>query len=292
MSSYMANIKKLLVFLTCFLSGLGVLFSIASITTERWVYANNMIYYQIPDTMQKVKYGLFHGTLTTTVGTVMASVPLTMTCLAKENVCAYLCAESDEARYTLLKDIYHNKKEIEQPICPSISLSSQDQERRTRVSSTFQTNTTDTSNKKYINCGIWVTTILFLVVSMLFGLISSGLSFYNTNINPIQVYLSIYGLFLYNAIALFSLIIAMMVWGVFYNLSIYHDVAIFDTLTGAMESDKTAYLGYSYWLNIAPLILYMMSIAVLFLRQYLISKDPGHKIVQRQDDGDPVIYLY
>lgn len=41
-----------------------------------------------------------------------------------------------------------------------------------------------------------------------------------------------------------------------------------------------------------PTFGYFGSICVLYMRQYLISKDPGHKIVQRDEAADPVIYLY
>jgi len=223
-------------------------------------------------------------------GNLQLTNPITMTCLAKENVCAYLCAKSTEARYTLLKDLYNNRTGLNQIDCPTISLNTR--YNRVRPVAFAPRLGNSSSGKKFINCGVWVCTILFLTLSILFGVLSSCLSMYNTVSNPIQVYFSLYGVYLYNAIALFCVIMAMLFWGVLYNKSIYHDVAIFYTLYGQMTSDKVAQLGYSYWLNLAPMVLYISSICVLYMRQYLISKDPGRKIVERDDDGDPRIYLY
>ncbi|KAJ8967231.1 hypothetical protein NQ317_007593 [Molorchus minor] len=40
-------------------------------------------------------------------------------------------------------------------------------------------------------------------------------------------------------------------------------------------------------LNIVSIVGYIASISLLYIRQYLLSKDPSHKMVQREDHADP-----
>ncbi|XP_072378302.1 uncharacterized protein [Diabrotica undecimpunctata] len=288
----MARIKRGFVFGASVVSGIGVLFTIISVATEQWVYSDQaqLIVKNASDSYySKIKYGLFQGTLRT--GVTSVTVQISMTCLAKDNICAMLCAKNSEGRVQILQDLYDNNGDHPQNDneCPSVSSS-------TKLHNDFSvlrsTQASSSKDRKFINFGVWISTIFFLSVSILFGLLAAGLSLYNTVSNPIQIYLSIYGLFVYNGIALGTVIIAVAVWGIFFQISIFHDIGIYYTLTGAMNSDKTAVLGYSYWINIIPIVLYIISITLLAVREYMVSHDPKQKIVQREEAGDPVIYLY
>lgn len=103
------------------------------------------------------------------------------------------------------------------------------------------------ANRKFIDYGIWVCTIIFLSLALVFGSVSCGLAIYNTVSNPIEIYLSIYSLYVYNAIAMCSSVMALTLWGVGHLFTTYHDVAVFYTLVGIMNSDGKASLGYSFW---------------------------------------------
>lgn len=286
----MATVKKLFVFATTFLSGIAVLLTIVCLATEQWIYTDKLKIVSDSDFdgyYNHVKYGLFQGTYAQVVPT-QGSYQITITCLAKENVCAFLCGNSTEMRYSILRDLYDGKPvTMNIADCPTIATYRQNYNIPIQLRSS-----SDSADKTYINCGVWVSTILFLVISITFGFISASLSLYNTVSNPVQVYLSIYGLFVYTAIASCSSLIAVILWGIHYHKTILHNVAFFYTLTGEMSSDRMAYLGYSYWLNLIPIVLYICSICVLYLREYLISRDPKQKIVHREEHGDPIIYLY
>ncbi|XP_028155681.1 clarin-3 [Diabrotica virgifera virgifera] len=288
----MARIKRGFVFGASVVSGIGVLFTIISLATEQWVYSDQAQLAVNASTdryFSKIKYGLFQGTLRT--GVTYNTVQISMTCIAKNNICAMLCAKNSTERFNILEDLYDNKGiHIQNDNeCPMVASS-------TKLHNEFavlrSTQASANKDRKFINFGVWISTIFFLSVSILFGLLAAGLSLYNTVSNPIQIYLSIYGIFIYNGIALGTVIIAVTVWGIFFQISIFHDIAIYYTLAGNMESDKTAVLGYSYWLNIVPIVLYIVSITLLAVREYMVSHDPKQKIVQREEAGDPVIYLY
>lgn len=60
----MANLKKLYVFATSFISGVGVLFTIVSLATEEWVVTDSAKYVDttVSTSPHVIKYGLFQGT--------------------------------------------------------------------------------------------------------------------------------------------------------------------------------------------------------------------------------------
>ncbi|CAH1155881.1 unnamed protein product [Phaedon cochleariae] len=284
----MATTKRIYVFATCILSGIAALFTIISLATEQWVVSDSIQLVEgTNDQMSqrnRVRYGLFQGTYFQTTPSTF-TFQLSMTCSLKENICAVLCTGDSE----ILSALYQGQNGSQSdPMlkCPVIHRVSTYRNRPITYSKESM------ASRTFINCGVWVSTIIFLVLSLAFGVLSSALALFNTVNNPVQVFLSIQGLYIYNAMALCGSVIALASWGIMHPFITYHNVAIYYTITGQMSSDKVAYLGYSYWINIIPIVFYCGSITVLYIRQYLLSKDPGHKIVEREDNADPVIYLY
>ncbi|KAG5864077.1 hypothetical protein JTB14_005899 [Gonioctena quinquepunctata] len=285
----MTTSKRLLVFVSCGLSGIAALFSIISLATEEWVVTDSAMWVaQLDDSPNTIKYGLFEGTFRQKLPTDL-TLQITMTCRVGDNVCAVLCAGNSAGRYNLLKQLYNNDVNATQDDsnCPAVR-------RVFRYKNREPSARTDQSSekKKFINCGVWVSTILFLVVSLVFGLLASALSMYNIVSSPVQVYLSLLGIYVYNGIAMGCSILAMVLWGVMFIITTYHDIAIYHTLVGRMTSDKRASLGYSYWINIISVVFYCGSLVVFYIRQFLLSKDPKHKIVEIESTAEPGIYLY
>ncbi|KAJ8945139.1 hypothetical protein NQ318_001604 [Aromia moschata] len=287
----MATVHRLLVFSTCFMSGIAALFGVVSLATEEWITTTSAMWVTLPITLPNTaKYGLFQGYYSQQ-GPLVLTIQITMTCLMKENVCALLCGKDTDARYTLLKELYNNNNTADQDNgnCPTVQRSTSYQYNRESI---WTYASEDSDDKQFINAGVWISTILFLVLSIALGMLSSALALWNTVSNPIEIYFSIFGLYIYNAAGLFCSTLVMLLWGIMHVLITFHNVGIFYTLTGQMTSDKRAYLGYSYWLNLIPIGCYIYSIAILYVRQYKLSKDPKHQIVQREDRADPGIYLY
>ncbi|XP_023029139.2 uncharacterized protein [Leptinotarsa decemlineata] len=285
----MVTLKRVYVFATCIISGIAGLFTIISLATEEWIVTDSAIWIGDPDVPNKIKYGLFEGTFTKRLPTTI-TLQISMTCLMKENVCAVLCAGSSDARYELLRRINDGTETSpdDDINCPAVSLVNSVPR---RFSTRLHNNSTDT--KKFINCGVWVSTIFFLVLSLFFGLISSAMSMYNVVTNPVQVFLSITGLYIYNGIAMGCCLMAMVLWGIMHIIITYHNIAIRPTLLGMMTSDKRASLGYSYWINIISVAFYFGSICILYTRQMILSKDPGYKIEKQVENASPDgLYLY
>lgn len=286
----MATIKREFIFIGCISSALGVLFTLVALVTEQWVVTNNALWLKTGlDKPNTVQYGLFQGFYSQQEPSTI-TVQLTMTCLLDKNVCALLCGKDDDERYNLLRQLYNNDASANQnnDNCPVIQRSLYYRP-NTAVS---RADEDENDDKKFINAGVWVSTIFFLSASIAFGLTSSALSIWNIVANPVQVIFSIFGLYISNAIALACTVIAMCLWGAMHIQITFHDVGIFFTLSGQMTSDKTAGLGYSFWILFIPILCYCGSIVLLYVRQFLLSRDPGHKRVQREDIADPGIYLY
>ncbi|XP_018575913.1 uncharacterized protein LOC108914564 [Anoplophora glabripennis] len=287
----MATVKREFIFIVCILSAIGALLTLVSLVTEQWVVTDNALWLSQGLTKPNtIKYGLFQGFYTQEEPSPL-TVQLTMTCLIGENVCALLCGKNDDERNELLRQLYNNDANAVQnnDNCPTIQRSLSPWASTGGVS---RADTEESDDKKFINAGVWVSTIFFLSVSIAFGLASSALSIWNIVSNPVQVYFSIFGLYISNAIALTCTVIGMCLWGVMHIQITFHDVGIFYTLSGQMTSDKSAGLGYSYWILFVPIIFYCASIILLYVRHFLLSRDPGHKRVQREDVADPGIYLY
>lgn len=98
----------------------------------------------------------------------------------------------------------------------------------------------------FVHAGLWITTLIFLVVAMAEGVLSAILSVMNVSGNPINPWLNIWGLYIWNGIAACLYIISMIMWGIQFNLYIDYNIGIMDTLTGKYVNESVM-LSYSYW---------------------------------------------
>lgn len=58
-----------------------------------------------------------------------------------------------------------------------------------------------TDPNKYLNAGIWVTTIFFISVGLLMSFLSALMSLINTVTSPVEPMFNILGVFIWNSIA-------------------------------------------------------------------------------------------
>lgn len=99
----------------------------------------------------------------------------------------------------------------------------------------------------FINSGMYIAATVFFITSTVFGLIATLLCLWNTTTNPINTYLSIFGIHIYNGITSITITLGIILWGVIYADTLAKNVCIQTTITGAMTSDGYANLGYSFW---------------------------------------------
>lgn len=163
-----------------------------------------------------------------------------MTCSIPDNICAQLCGNTAEERKNQLKDLYNGNNISFNTYCRRIPR---------MYDITWNKNSARSAavNNEFINGGLWVCTIFFLVVAAVEGVCSSGLAVWNTVSNPVNVYFSTFGLYIYNGIAAISTLLVLILWGAEFGASLVYNIGILDTLTNNMSSDGRSLLGYSYW---------------------------------------------
>ncbi|KAI4460501.1 clarin [Holotrichia oblita] len=269
-----------LVFATFITSGLALVISIVAFGTDQWVRAGVNIRANVDN---RVNYGLFIGSYTRrTLGE--SEYQLTITCDFGENKCAMLCGIT-EVRNFYLQLLFAGGSGDGYAECSQRSS-------RTLTSTQPQTRADeDTMPDGFINSGVWLTTVLFLGISCMFGLVSTVLAIWNTVANPVETFLSITGLFIYNSIACGFSLTAMLLWGIHFAIVLTDSAGIYDTISLTGTSEGQASLGYSYWLVLVGLLGYIASVVILAVRQYLINKEPD-TIVNIEDKNDNTIILF
>ncbi|KAK5644555.1 hypothetical protein RI129_005855 [Pyrocoelia pectoralis] len=272
----MVKTKRAYVLATSFTSAAAALLSIVSLSTDQWVNANGrFIYESTSDELSEISYGLFTGTLIQRLGGSNVIPLYGCTCLISENVCGYLCNSGSDRQNDLKKLLDNQNLTYTCDMFPENKMRTKHEDKR-----------------QFINAGVYISTIAFLGLSAIFGLISATLSIWNTAGNPIEVVFSIYGIYIYNAIACVASVFAMALWGVLFGVTIMYNICIFYTIQGNMKTDNVT-LGYSYWLIIPTFLLYVASIIILYLRDYFIRQEPEiriHMAANEKDVGGLMIF--
>lgn len=94
-----------------------------------------------------------------------------------------------------------------------------------------------------------MSTIVFLSLSIFMGILSASLSFLNTIFDPKQPFIRVFGLYTYNALALFSILLSIVIWGAWYAKDmLLNEVPTYKTFLEEFTTKGFAKLGYSYWL--------------------------------------------
>lgn len=289
----MVKTKPAYILAASFTSAAAAVLSIISLSTENWVTAKGQ--FVIVADISEIRYGLFTGTLIQSLGGIQR-IPLYVTCLLSKNVCGYLC-DSGHDRQNDLEKLWDNEK-----VTFTCYMQLSKQARLSRSMATSKNANSSSiptaelladSKREFINAGLYISTVVFLGISAIFGLIAAALSVWNTAGNPIEVIVSIYGIYIFNAIACIALAVAIALWGALFGITILHNIGIFHTIQGDMKMYDTPMLGFSYWLNIPSCMLYGASIFILYLRDYFIRLEPEVKIhitAREKDVGDIMIF--
>lgn len=134
---------------------------------------------------------------------------------------------------------------------------------------------------EFIGLGFWLSTIIFLSIGIVFALVSAVFSIVNVAFNPIQQIFNVFGLYIWNGIAIGSCLLTMILYGSLYGGFLSSNIAITDTLQPGItySSDGLASLGFSFWILIVPILLHSINIGLIFYRQYLIVKDPPITVI-------------
>ncbi|KAF7282239.1 hypothetical protein GWI33_003037 [Rhynchophorus ferrugineus] len=288
----MATTNRFYILVVSVISGVAAIFHVLSLSTEYWV-SGRIFELHSDNPKSSINYGLFKGNYARDLST-YEIYEVQMTCSFKNNICILLCGDEDYKKETLNKLISNNLRGADVDFifpCYSTSSYSQDFLVSKKNIKSSNNNYNNVQSKYFINAAVWLCTVICLAIATFLGLTSSALSFYNIIGDGTQFYLSVGSLFFYNGLAFVFTLLYIIFWGTLYNLTIFHNVGLPDTLIGLMTSDRNAFLGYSYWISFIPLVLYGSNIGILYYRVYLNGKDSKYKTVYLEDPTNQNIYL-
>ncbi|GJQ87349.1 hypothetical protein Trydic_g17395 [Trypoxylus dichotomus] len=306
----MAKTRPELIFVTFISSGIALILSVVALGTDQWVQADvNMTMSAVNRITNRVNYGLFTGSYTRRVSTESEFQLITnelhnnimpspkhlcskVTCDFGENKCAMLCGNGD-IRSEYLQFLLSGSTSMDGYIrCSTRSLRTRSN-LHTVADTLLATSRADEDDPvRFINCGLWLSAIIFLCLSIIFGLAGTVLSVVNTVANPVETIFSTTGLFAYNCVACVCVVTVIVLFGVQFGLALTDNVAIFDTISDVANSDGQATIGYSFWLLLVPVIGYGTSTIVLAVRQYLINREPDPIVNLEDIKNDNTIILF
>ncbi|GAB0089069.1 uncharacterized protein DMENIID0001_035480 [Sergentomyia squamirostris] len=261
----MAKTHWIFLFGNFVISCASLIMLIVSTTTMEWVRGNGATQDGRTASLE-AHYGLFKGTQELHVFEVTSQYDLTMTCLFEHNICGLSCQISSEARIEEISSIMRGVVPQDCPITSSRSFQNK--------SIDFLLPRQEQSNQQFLNAGLWLSTIVFLGITILLSFLTTVQSLVNILSNPIWSIFSVYGLYIWNGLSIIFTMLTLILWGVLFATSVRFNIAVRQTLIGNMSSDGLASLGFSFWILLGPIILHAVNIGLLLWRKWLIEREP------------------
>ncbi|XP_067012029.2 clarin-3 isoform X2 [Anabrus simplex] len=287
----MATTKRQYVFGSFILSCIALALLITSMATQEWVMSD----LKLPrdnSTTGSVNYGLFTGRFERIVLQMKFVFTITLTCVMEDNICGWSCLGTAEEREKDIKDLYDSGNSS--AICAYIESEPLVGVRRLKMGRAGDdTDVENVPDKQFVNAGLWVSTVLFLVLALVITGASSLLAVLNAATNPSRTCLAMDGLYFWNGAAAFLDLLVLILWGSQFAVTLTDNVAVADVIKGDYTSSGLASLGYSYWLVFVSLLLSLASVAVLAVRDYLLSREPPPPAFNPDISAkDGTIFLY
>ncbi|XP_055585041.1 uncharacterized protein LOC129737899 [Uranotaenia lowii] len=290
----MAKTKWILLFATFVSSCLSLATLIVAFCTPNWVVSEATE--PLAQANSEVQYGLFSGSLTRYFLVTPVYYDLTVICLYEHNVCVYSCQTDEAKREKEVHDLMTGSKPDICPIATSriikLHSTAKDSIQGFDASTEGEDKSVE-STDEFINAGLWLATVIFLGIATAFSGTSASFSIINVLFNPVEPIFSVFGLYIWNGIAIGATLLTMILWGALFEDSITTNISITDTLTSEApySSEGLASLGYSYWILFMPLVFHGGNIGLLLWRQYEINKEPPETTID-VDKSDLTVIMY
>jgi len=142
---------------------------------------------------------------------------------------------------------------------------------------------------------LYIATIATVVAAIFFGIISAMLAIVNTASNPIEAICHVPGLYLWNGLALFSGLAAVVTWLVQFYLRLRDNVLVreFREAPGSWSSAGRAGLGSSFWLAVLACVVFIIDITIIATAtrdRHSTRKGKALQPVQGKQAGDTMLY--
>jgi clarin len=255
----------------------------------------------------EVTYGLFAGKLQRYFFTSQSNLDLTskhripdiptthfrffsVTCSYSDNKCFYSCQQTDEARADEYLRLMNDESLAS---CPLSTGKMQQFNEQVNVKTNEIRGKSTVFEKEFLSAGLWMSTVVFLSITLAFTAVSGGFSVFNIFCSPAQFLFSAFGLYVWNGIAAGLCSLTMIFWGSLFAIFITNNIGITDTLTtiGHYSSDDLASLGFSFWILLVPIALHLTNIGLVYYRNFLLQKEPRAPVIT-VSKNDSTILVY
>uniref|UniRef100_A0A1L8DA18 Putative conserved plasma membrane protein n=1 Tax=Nyssomyia neivai TaxID=330878 RepID=A0A1L8DA18_9DIPT len=281
----MTKTRWIFLFATFVISCGSLIMLIVSTTTTEWVKGRAESTAVGTTAALDAHYGLFSGSQILYILNVESHYDLAMTCSFGDNICGMSCQRTPEARIDEITKIFNGEIPSE---CPISSARSNNGELD------LNTRQQDVpSEKQFINAGLWLTTILFLCITIIFTFLCTVQSLANILSNPVWSIFSVYGLYIWNGLAIGFAVLTLILYGSLFAVYIRYNIAVRHTLTinTILSSDGLASLGFSYWILFGPIVLHSINIGLLLWRKWLMEKEPPPVAINvKMHDSTALVY--
>jgi clarin len=150
-----------------------------------------------------------------------------------------------------------------------------------------------TYESEFLSAGLWLTTVVFLSLTISFAVLSGFFSIVNIWFNPTRFLISAFGLYVWNGIAAGLCVLTMIFWSSLYLIFISNNIGITDTLrnTAHYSSKELAHLGFSFWILFATIFCHLINIALVYYRNFLLQREPRAPVIT-VSKNDSTILVY
>lgn len=147
--------------------------------------------------------------------------------------------------------------------------------------------------KEFLSAGLWLTTVIFLAMTIAFATISGLLALFNVWWHPVNFLFSVFVLYIWNGIAIGFCSLTMIFWGSLYLIFITNNIGITDTLRTSAHYSSTdlANLGFSFWILFVTIVCHAINIGLIYYRNYLLQREPKPPaITVNKNDSTLLVY--
>lgn len=147
--------------------------------------------------------------------------------------------------------------------------------------------------KEFLSAGLWLTTVVFIGLTIAFALLSGIFSLINIWWNPVHFLFGVFGLFIWNGITIALCILTMIFWTSLYMIFISNNIGITQTLSSISHysSKGLSSIGFSFWLLFVTIACHLINIGIIYYRNYLVQHEPrAPAITVNKNDSTILVY--
>lgn len=297
-------LKRYWVFLvlTSIYSAISVAVLSISLATDQWV-TSEASYDEDKESNRNIEasYGLFTGKYKRYIlQSNELHHDLTISCNYGKNKCLYSCQRTSESRAEEFERLLNDVALAPCPESMRRSVTSRFNEQvnatTTNTSSAMNMNQSRASaryEEEFLSAGLWLTTVIFLSLTIAFAFVSVVFSMVNIWWHPVSFLFSVFGLYIWNGIAIALCALTMIFWSSLYLMFIANNIGITETLRNISHYTSTdlASLSYSFWILFGAIACHIINIGLIYCRSYLLQREPKPPaITVNKNDSTILVY--